>query len=289
MGTCYSNGGYIGGVHCISISHWLGCSLRNPATVITDRGSQFESELWRRMLIFWGTTRNRTTSYHPQSNGMVERFHRHLKDALKSQLHPYKWVDSLPLVLLGIRAAVKEDLQCSPVLASPRTPDNKRHFVPSALDSAEYMWIRRDGHGRPLQRPYSGPFKVISKLSKYFTVKGPCKEETVTLDRPKPAIVPSATDDNGPINSYQKPSEIYISATSPPPSPSPSSKVLYSPASTDFKSDPTKVESLPACPLKSEPHISFSDRTGTEQSPRGVITRSGRLSRPPDRYTSMVS
>ncbi|KAK4316131.1 hypothetical protein Pmani_012640 [Petrolisthes manimaculis] len=45
----------------------------------------------------------------------------------------------------------------------PRTPDNQRCFVPSALDSAEYVWVRQDGHRRPLQRPYNGPFKVISK------------------------------------------------------------------------------------------------------------------------------
>ena len=57
-----------------------------------------------------GTKRSRTTAYHPQINGMVERFHRHLKTALKAQHHPDAWMDTLPLILLGIRTALKEDI-----------------------------------------------------------------------------------------------------------------------------------------------------------------------------------
>ncbi|KAK4311132.1 hypothetical protein Pmani_017334 [Petrolisthes manimaculis] len=112
-----------------------------------------------------------------------------------------------PFIPRSWRAAVKEDLQCSPaelvygeslrlpgefcgdfvkdgvigenefldtlrstvsrfLAFPPRTPDNQRCFVPSALDSAEYVWVRQDGHRRPLQRPYNGPFKVISKSRK---------------------------------------------------------------------------------------------------------------------------
>ncbi|XP_044729730.1 uncharacterized protein LOC123293080 [Chrysoperla carnea] len=45
---------------------------------------------------------------------MVERFHRVLKAALKCHaLKNKEWVDALPIVLLGIRTAVKEDLQAS--------------------------------------------------------------------------------------------------------------------------------------------------------------------------------
>ena len=47
------------------------------------------------------------------ANGMVERFHRQLKSALKCYSNTTDWIDSFPLVLLGIRAALKEDLRCT--------------------------------------------------------------------------------------------------------------------------------------------------------------------------------
>ncbi|KFD66947.1 hypothetical protein M514_20813 [Trichuris suis] len=59
-----------------------------------------------------GMSRSRTTSWHPCSNGMVERFHRQLKAAL--MCHPgTSWLQSLPLVLLGIRSAYGDHLKSS--------------------------------------------------------------------------------------------------------------------------------------------------------------------------------
>ena len=49
-------------------------------------------------------------TYHPQLNGMVEHFHRQLKAAQKAQTQPDSWMDALPLVLLGIRTTLKEDI-----------------------------------------------------------------------------------------------------------------------------------------------------------------------------------
>ena len=84
-----------------------------PSQVTTDRGSQFESGLWRRLSHMLGCGRLRTTSYHPQSNGLVERFHRQLKTSLRAADATARWTDLLPLILLGVRAALKEDLGCS--------------------------------------------------------------------------------------------------------------------------------------------------------------------------------
>ena len=48
-----------------------------PATITTDRGAQFETQLWNNLCNQFDIIRNRTTSYQPQLNGMVERFHCH--------------------------------------------------------------------------------------------------------------------------------------------------------------------------------------------------------------------
>ena len=84
-----------------------------PSTVTTDRGAQFESALWGSLMQILGTKRLRTTAYHPIANGLIERFHRHLKAALKCQPQQDRWMDALPLVMLGIRSTIKEDIGCS--------------------------------------------------------------------------------------------------------------------------------------------------------------------------------
>ena len=81
-----------------------------PSTVTTDRGRQFESQLWHEFSNLLGTKRIRTTAYHPIANGLVERLHRQLKSSLKAYPHPDRWAEALPLVLLGIRTSLKEDI-----------------------------------------------------------------------------------------------------------------------------------------------------------------------------------
>jgi hypothetical protein len=53
-----------------------------PATITSDRGVQFTSALWAGLCSLLNIQHWPTTSYHPQSNGLVERFHRWLKDAV---------------------------------------------------------------------------------------------------------------------------------------------------------------------------------------------------------------
>ena len=90
-------------------SEWV-ARFGTPATITTDRGAQFKSRLWDTLCKQFGITRNPTTSYQPQSNGMVERFHRQLKAAIMAHESPNPWTTTLPAVLLGIRSAVKEML-----------------------------------------------------------------------------------------------------------------------------------------------------------------------------------
>ena len=194
-----------------------------PLQMTSDRGRQFISSLWSEMARSLGTQLHRTTSYHPQANGMVERFHRSLKASLRARLHDGNWIDELPWVLLGLRTATKEDLQTSPAEMvfgdSPLLPgefasSGKTPFFPSftqtsttsprhhrvdtptplaTLARSKYLFVRVGPQHPSLQRPYQGPFKVIQTGNKTFKVlmnKGP---QTISVDRLKPAKVSPQT------------------------------------------------------------------------------------------------
>ncbi|RWS20487.1 integrase core domain protein-like protein [Leptotrombidium deliense] len=48
----------------------------SPTKVISDRGSCFISEVFRQLLQMIQTEHNRTTAYHPECNGLTERFNK---------------------------------------------------------------------------------------------------------------------------------------------------------------------------------------------------------------------
>ncbi|KFD65367.1 hypothetical protein M514_22407 [Trichuris suis] len=97
------------------LSNWI-ARFGVPLRITTDRGRQFESQVWLTLSRFLGTHHIPTSAYHPQANGLVERFHRQLKAALIARMQAVrvKWTMALPLVLLGIRTALKADLGLAP-------------------------------------------------------------------------------------------------------------------------------------------------------------------------------
>ena len=85
-----------------------------PAQLTSDRGTQFTSAIWDALCQQLGIQHQPTTAFHPQANGMVERCHRRLKDALRARLAGPDWPLHLPWVLMGLRAAPTEDTGVSP-------------------------------------------------------------------------------------------------------------------------------------------------------------------------------
>ncbi|XP_015189759.1 PREDICTED: uncharacterized protein LOC107073576 [Polistes dominula] len=83
-----------------------------PITITSNQGTQFESALFQSLVHLIGAKKTRTTPFHPQSNGIVERLHRTLKAALMCS--PKPWLDILPVVLLGLRTSFQEDIQATP-------------------------------------------------------------------------------------------------------------------------------------------------------------------------------
>ena len=208
----------------VLVAHWI-VRFGVPADISSDRGPQFTSQLWAEVAKLLGIRHHRTTAYHPQANGLVERFHRHLKASLRARLTGPNWLDELPWVLLGIRTAPKEDVGASsaelvygaplavpgdffasPAPATSATTflstlrDNIRRFspvptarhgnrasaLPPALADSDYVFVRR-GAQAALQCPYVGPFRVLSRTAKTFTLDFGGRSETVSIDRLKPA------------------------------------------------------------------------------------------------------
>jgi transposase InsO family protein len=71
-----------------------------PRTIVSDKDTKFTSNFWRGLFKGFGTNLNFSTTYHPQTNGKIERVNRIIEDMLRMYVmdKPYKWEDYLHLV-----------------------------------------------------------------------------------------------------------------------------------------------------------------------------------------------
>ena len=67
--------------------------------------------------------------------------------------------------------------------------------VPQSLEKTTHVFIRTDAVRPPLVRPYTGPYEVLSKSAKFFTVLKNGKPDTVSTDRLKPVFFQDKTGD----------------------------------------------------------------------------------------------
>ena len=78
---------------------------------------------------------------------------------------------------------------------------SRKSYVPPALSSSQHVFIRRDAVKRSLQPPYDGPFQVLKRTPKHYTAKVNGQQQTVSIDRLKPAFL----EDPDPLQSSPTP------------------------------------------------------------------------------------
>jgi cleavage and polyadenylation specificity factor subunit 1 len=203
------------------------------------------------------------TAHHPAANGLVEHFHRTLKAAIMCHADQ-QWTKALPLVLLGIRALFKEDLQASvaePIYSEPlripgellapaakpvdpvhlitklrqhmaclRLTPAARHaspatFVHSDLEKCTHIFLHQDAMRRALQPPYSSPYQILSRREKTLQLLVRRRPITVSTDRVKPAYTLNGT--NREMN-FTPPATITLAAAQPATPQQPPTKTTHS-------------------------------------------------------------
>ncbi|XP_045764373.1 uncharacterized protein LOC123869707 [Maniola jurtina] len=214
------------------VSGWIarfGC----PSRVTTDRGRNFQSHLFKELTTLIGARHFVTTAYHPAANGIIERLHRQLKAAIMChtssqwtealpvvllgmrsswkediQATPAELVYGEALQLPGQFLSPKQDFTTSDVtqyatrlrsyMAQLTPKPTSWHttspfYIPKDLNTCSHVFLRRDHVRSSLEPPYSGPFKVLKRQPKFFSIDIHGKPNNVSIDRLKPAYVARET------------------------------------------------------------------------------------------------
>lgn len=170
---------------------------------------------------------------------MVERWHRSLKAAIRCNAST-NWINTLPVVLLGLRTSFKEDIKASAaemlygttlrlpgaffidvemgpepqhfveefrefmraVRSSPTAHHNKsRPFKHTTLHLCTHVFVRVDEVKKPLEQPYRGPYKVLERITDFvFKVDVDGNATTISTERLKPAFIEA--EYQGPNNAF---------------------------------------------------------------------------------------
>lgn len=302
------------------ITNWIS-RFGVPVSITSDRGTNFESNLFQSLMKTLGSIKLRTTAYNPKCNGLVERLHRRLKEALKSTslTSPTDWIDRLPLILLSLRTSMREDNQPSPAEITYGT--NLRLPIDlliknddAILDVRQYTdrlvrnmqdvgpiitrpnsrksyvdpnleiceyVLVRNENRRGLNPVYSGPFKVIDRHAKYFKIAFPNRTDTVSIERLKVAH----TENDVLTKVISKPQRIIKL---------PSNPIVTKPMVTPPENSAGNLQNDATTNGASSPN-SISNKTSktvTFKQPQNCyryITRAGRSINKPKRFSNMNS
>ncbi len=87
-----------------------------PLEIHSDQGREFESNLFKCLMNLLKTDKIRTSSYHPQSDGMVERFNKTIVEMLTAFAaeKPRTWDEHLPYLMMAYRSSVHASTGVTP-------------------------------------------------------------------------------------------------------------------------------------------------------------------------------
>ena len=87
-----------------------------PEQLRSDQGKQFESKLIQELCKILKISKTRTTAYHPQCDGLIERFNRTLQNMIATITtdHPFDREEALPKVCIAYNTTIHSTTGYSP-------------------------------------------------------------------------------------------------------------------------------------------------------------------------------
>lgn len=87
-----------------------------PISIISDRGPQFTSHLWRAVQIELGTRVELSTAFHPHTDGQSERTIQILEDMLRACVIDFggQWDCFLPLAEFAYNNSYQSSIEMAP-------------------------------------------------------------------------------------------------------------------------------------------------------------------------------
>ena len=121
-----------------------------PRRLLSDRGQEFISDIWTKLLRSLGIQQVLTSPYHPEGNAINGRSHRTLNNMLRARLleepSSKAWVDKVPGIMLTLNAMPHKPHEFSAsMIATSHEPTLPRDLhldtnpSPSAEDPAAYV------------------------------------------------------------------------------------------------------------------------------------------------------
>ena len=87
-----------------------------PKSIQSDQGSNFMSNIFQQVIHELGVKQCKSSAYHPESQGALERFHQTLKNMIRTYCleHQKDWDEGVHMLLFAARESVQESLGFSP-------------------------------------------------------------------------------------------------------------------------------------------------------------------------------
>ncbi|WVZ71131.1 hypothetical protein U9M48_019751 [Paspalum notatum var. saurae] len=154
-----------------------------PQTITSDRGSLFVPRFWEQLQAALGTNLIRSSAYHPQTSGQVERVNQILEDMLwacaltYSTRTPLNWSEPGERVTFGPDLVTQAEKQVKFIHANLKRAQSRQKSYsdkrrrPLVFEEGDYVYFRvspmkgvhRFGVKGKLALRYVGPFKITER------------------------------------------------------------------------------------------------------------------------------